>query len=92
MNIVQVHNPQPKNLLRIEFMIGNTCNFNCWYCFKGSHEGTHRWTDDMEQLVENFKHLFSKYRAVGKEMLDLVHIFWRCFRASCALRMTRKLG
>ena len=71
MNIVQVHNPQPKNLLRIEFMIGNTCNFNCWYCFKGSHEGTHRWTDDMEQLVENFKHLFSKYRAVGKEMLEL---------------------
>ena len=25
----------------------------------------------MEQLVENFKHLFSKYRAVGKEMLEL---------------------
>ena len=71
MNIVQVHNPQPKKILRIEFMIGNTCNFNCWYCFKGSHEGTHRWTDDMEQLVENFKHLFSKYKAIGKEMLEL---------------------
>ena len=72
MNIVQVHNPQPKKILRIEFMIGNTCNFNCWYCFKGSHEGTHRWTDDMEQLVENFKHLFSKYKAIGKEMLESV--------------------
>ena len=71
MNIVQVWNPQPKEVLRIEFMIGNTCNFSCWYCFEGSHEGTHRWTDDMDQLVLNFKHLFEKYRAIGKTKLEL---------------------
>ena len=71
MNIVQVWNPQPKEVLRIEFMIGNTCNFSCWYCFEGSHEGTHRWTDDMDQLVLNFKHLFEKYKAIGKTKLEL---------------------
>ncbi len=71
MNVVQVWNPQPKEVLRIEFMIGNTCNFSCWYCFEGSHEGTHRWTDDMDQLVLNFKHLFEKYKAIGKTKLEL---------------------
>ena len=71
MNIVQVFNPQPKDILRVEFMIGNTCNYSCWYCFKGSHEGTHRWTDDMEQLVTNFKHLFEQYKKIDKKKLEL---------------------
>jgi organic radical activating enzyme len=71
MSIIQVYNPQPKDVLRVEFMIGNTCNYECWYCFKGSHEGTHRWTDDVNQLVTNFVHLFDRYKAIGKRKLEL---------------------
>ena len=49
MNIVQVHNPQPKNLLRIDYG-GNTCNFNCGYCFKDSR--THRSNDGTIKVEE----------------------------------------
>jgi hypothetical protein len=69
--ITQVYNPQPKDVLRVEFMIGNTCNYKCWYCFEGSHEGTHRWTNDLEQLVANFVHLFDRYKTIGKRKLEL---------------------
>ena len=69
--ITQVYNPQPKDVLRLEFMIGNTCNYSCWYCFEGSHEGTHRWTNDLDQLVANFVHLFDRYKAIGKRKLEL---------------------
>ena len=42
MDIVQVHNPQPKKILRIELM-KETLVILIGYCFKDSHWDTHRW-------------------------------------------------
>ena len=50
--IKQVINSQDPKTLRIEYMIGNTCNHKCWYCFKGSNEGEFRWTDDFDATTK----------------------------------------
>lgn len=71
MEIVEVNNQKDPNILRIEFMIGNTCNYSCWYCFKGSHEGTHRWHSDFNHTVKNFFHLLDHYKNHGKTKFEL---------------------
>ena len=67
--IKQVINSQNPKTLRIEYMIGNTCNHKCWYCFKGSNEGEFRWTDDFDATTKNFFHLLDHYKKYGKERL-----------------------
>ena len=46
--IVQVHNFEKPTKLRIEYMVGNTCNFKCSYCFPMAHAGTHKYFDDYD--------------------------------------------
>jgi organic radical activating enzyme len=48
------------NVLKIEYMLGNTCNFRCSYCFPGSNEGNKSWPK-YDIAIKNFKHLISKY-------------------------------
>lgn len=71
--IKQVINSQDLKTLRIEYMIGNTCNHKCWYCFKGSNEGDFRWTDDFDTIVNNFFHLLDHYKTIGKDRFE-IHI------------------
>jgi organic radical activating enzyme len=71
--IKQVINSQHPNTLRIEYMIGNTCNQKCWYCFPGSHEGEYRWTGDLESTTKNFFHILDYYKQYGKEKFE-IHI------------------
>ena len=71
--IKQVINSQDSSTLRIEYMIGNTCNHKCWYCFKGSNEGEFRWTDDFDATTKNFFHLLDHYKKYGKDRFE-VHI------------------
>jgi organic radical activating enzyme len=71
--IKQVINSQDPKTLRIEFMIGNTCNYKCWYCFLGSNEGDFRWTGDLESTSKNFFHLLDHYKKNGKERFE-IHI------------------
>lgn len=71
MEIVEVKNQKDSNVLRIEFMIGNTYNYSCWYCFKGSYEGTHRWNNDYNLVIQNFYHLLDHYKANGKTKFEL---------------------
>ena len=52
MKIIEVKQRWPKDVLRIEIMLGNTCNYKCWYCFPGSNEGTHGWPE-YDQFVKN---------------------------------------
>jgi organic radical activating enzyme len=69
--ITQVIQRWPKNKLRIEIMIGNTCNYKCWYCFPGSNEGTHRWPE-FNLFKENLTHLLRYYqRQLKKEVFEI---------------------
>lgn len=71
MNIVKVLQKWPSHKLRIEIMIGNTCNYKCWYCFPGSNEGTHRWPD-LETFKANTHHLLSYYKEhLGKTEFEI---------------------
>jgi organic radical activating enzyme len=60
MKIVEVNQRWPENKLRIEIMLGNTCNYKCWYCFPGSNEGTDRWPE-YDLFIKNLEHLLNYY-------------------------------
>ena len=41
----------------IDWMLGNTCNYKCSYCFDGASDGTYRPPEFNDILIENIKHL-----------------------------------
>lgn len=63
--IKEIDNNFPKDLLRIEYMLGNLCNHKCSYCFPGSNEGTYPWPD-VEVVKKNLGHLLDHYKKHGK--------------------------
>lgn len=73
MKIVEVKQRWPRDKLRIEIMIGNTCNYKCWYCFPGSNEGTHRWPE-YNLFVKNFEYLLRYYTEHLDKKVFEVHI------------------
>lgn len=50
--------------------IGNICNYQCWYCFKGAHEGNHKWFD-YDILIKNTDRLLNWYMQQGKTTFDI---------------------
>lgn len=61
MEIKEIKNKYyPKDYLRIEMSLGNICNYKCWYCFPGSHEGDIKWPD-FDILKKNLSHLLDYY-------------------------------
>jgi organic radical activating enzyme len=58
--IIEIKNNQP-NDLRIDYEIGNICNYKCWYCFPGSNEGTVPWPD-ADIVKHNLVTLINHYR------------------------------
>lgn len=68
MKLVEIKSNWKDSELRIEFMLGNTCNYKCWYCFPDSNTGTHRW-QDYDLIVKNFVHLIREYKALGKKKI-----------------------
>lgn len=70
MNLIKIDSTWKDSDLRIEFMLGNLCNFKCWYCFPGSNEGTHRFPN-FETTVENLLHVIRHYRKNGKSRIFL---------------------
>jgi len=73
MQIVSLTNHHPKNRVDINFQMGNTCNYACWYCFPGSHEGTYRWPD-LDLATKNLEHIINCYKEIGKTefQIDLI--------------------
>ncbi len=69
--IVEIKSDKPKTHLRIEYMVGNYCNFSCWYCGPHANGGTHRWHDDTEFLLKNFRHMFDFFMNNGKTSFEL---------------------
>jgi MoaA/NifB/PqqE/SkfB family radical SAM enzyme len=52
-------------------MVGNYCNFSCWYCGPHANGGTHRWHEDTEFLIKNFRHMFDFFMKNGKTSFEL---------------------
>lgn len=71
--IVKIENNQPDNVLRIEYMLGNTCNQKCNYCFPGSNEGDIAWPD-LEMVKKNFKKVLDHYKANGKDTFNIFFV------------------
>jgi organic radical activating enzyme len=68
--LTEIINHTPKDVLTIEYMLGNLCNHKCSYCFPGSNTGTVPWPD-VNIVLKNLDHLFSVYKKVGKTKFDL---------------------
>jgi molybdenum cofactor biosynthesis enzyme MoaA len=64
-----VINNSKSNSLRIEYMLGNTCNYKCSYCFPGSNEGTVGWPD-VELVKKNLGHLLKHYINNGRNIFE----------------------
>jgi organic radical activating enzyme len=71
--IIKIDNNQPSNVLRIEYMLGNTCNQKCNYCFPGSNEGDVPWPD-LETVKKNLSHLLDCYKSQGKEVFNIFFV------------------
>lgn len=70
MELIEVDSNWKDSDLRLDFVLGNLCNYKCWYCFPGSHEGTHRFPD-FDLTVKNLKHLVDYYISQGKKKIFL---------------------
>jgi len=68
--LTQVIEGRPSEILTIELMLGNLCNYKCSYCFPGSNEGDHPWADT-DTLIKNITHLFETYKQHGKHKFEL---------------------
>lgn len=69
---IKVISTQESNLLQVRFFPTDICNYNCSYCFPGSHDAKYRYPKDVELIVKNFKILFDYYKTLGKEKFHLV--------------------
>jgi len=69
--IKRIQNNQDSYFLRIEYMLGNICNYKCHYCFPGSNEGDQSWPDDIELVKQNLNHLLKHYELHGKNKINL---------------------
>jgi len=70
MQLISLSNSHPKDVVNINYQIGNTCNYSCWYCFPGSHEGNYRWPN-FELAKENLEHIIKCYQKHGKKFFNI---------------------
>lgn len=69
--IIRIETMEAKNRLRIEFMVGNYCNYQCWYCGPYANGGDVRWPNDYDALLKNFRHLLDFYVANGRDKFEI---------------------
>lgn len=62
MNIKEVRQDWPKDLLRIDLTLGNFCNYKCWYCWPMCNKGDMKWPE-FDIFVKNLSHLLDYYIA-----------------------------
>jgi pyruvate-formate lyase-activating enzyme len=70
--IIEIKNNHDPKMLKVEWTIGNVCNYKCHYCFPGAHEGDIPWPEgeDVDLLIKNFSHLFEHYFKNGYEYIQ----------------------
>jgi MoaA/NifB/PqqE/SkfB family radical SAM enzyme len=70
MEIVEVKQNWPDDLVKIDITLGNFCNYKCWYCWPSSHAGTHKWPE-FDLITKNLCHLLDHYLAnTSKKRFD----------------------
>jgi len=69
--IVGIKTMESKHRLRIEFMVGNYCNYSCWYCGPYANGGDTRWHHDYDELLTNFNHLLAFYKRNGRTSFEI---------------------
>jgi len=69
--IIKIKTMEPKNRLRIEFMVGNYCNYKCWYCGPYANGGDTRWHNNYDELLKNFIHLLEFYVKNGRDKFEV---------------------
>ena len=71
MEIVEVDNNWKTDVLNIDLILGNYCNYKCWYCWPGSNAGTVKFPD-LELLKKNISHLITYYQKnLNKKIFDV---------------------
>lgn len=85
--IKQIIHNQPNNVLRIEYMLGNTCNQKCNYCFPGSNEGDQPWPN-IDIVKTNLSHLLDYYTQHNKTVFNIFFVggeptLWKDFLELC---------
>jgi MoaA/NifB/PqqE/SkfB family radical SAM enzyme len=70
-NLIKIESNIPSDVLRIELFLSNLCNYSCWYCFPGYHEGDVRWPE-FDSIVDNLSHIIEYYKSnLGKKQINL---------------------
>ena len=71
MEIVEVDNNWRSEVLNIDIILGNYCNYKCWYCWPGANAGTIKFPD-LELLKKNISHLINYYiKNTNKRVFDV---------------------
>jgi organic radical activating enzyme len=69
--IIKIDSNLPNDLLRIELVLSDYCNYECWYCFPGSNAATQPWPK-LKNIVDNITHILDYYKEhLGKKQFVL---------------------
>ena len=71
--LTQVINSKRSDVLTIEYMLGNLCNYKCSYCFPGSNEGNYKWPNT-DIVIKHLDHLLQTYIKFGKTRFEFYFI------------------
>ena len=59
-NIIKIDSNLPEDLLRIELILSDVCNYECWYCFPGSNDASVRWPK-LKDIVDNLTYILKTH-------------------------------
>ena len=68
---IKIISTQDENLLQVRFFPTDICNFNCSYCWPGTHDGNFRYPKDLDAILSNFRNVFDQYKQAGKTKFHL---------------------
>jgi len=61
-SLLKIVNIQEQEYIAITYFPTDICNFDCSYCFPGSHPAKFRYRDDIDFVIDNFRKLFEFYK------------------------------
>jgi MoaA/NifB/PqqE/SkfB family radical SAM enzyme len=60
MELIQIKQNFPSDYFRIDYTVGNICNYQCWYCSPESRDGSIKWPN-FELIKKNLSFLLDYY-------------------------------
>jgi wyosine [tRNA(Phe)-imidazoG37] synthetase (radical SAM superfamily) len=68
---IKIISTQDDDLLQVRFFPTDICNFNCSYCWPGTHDGNFRYPKNFDDILANFRNVFDQYKQAGKTKFHL---------------------